>query len=131
MELNGALWNPLERGKTGLSRLRKLVRELQGREPLPTQQTLPPRRELVGAAAEAIVRAADAPLRVAEVCAALREQGVAANPASVRKALYDRSRGTDPRLRRVSRGVYASVRPPVQHGFYMLESSCLFVPSPS
>lgn len=108
MELNGALWNPLETGKTGFSRLLKLVRDLQGRETLPARRTLPPRRELVGSAAEVLVRAAGAPLRIADVCAALREQGLEANPATVRKALHDRSRGTDPRLRRVGRGVYAA-----------------------
>ena len=106
MELNGALWNPLEKGKTGLSQLRKLVRDLQGRSSRVTPRTLPPRRELVGSAAEAIVRAADGPLRIAEVCAVLRNQGLDANPASVRKALHDRSRGPSPRLRRVARGLY-------------------------
>jgi len=74
MELNGALWNPLEEGKTGLIRLQKLVRDLRGREIQPMQRTLPPRRELVGAAVEEIVRTADAPLRISEVCAALQER---------------------------------------------------------
>jgi len=108
MELNGALWNPFEKGKTGFSRLCKLVRDLQGRETPSTNATLPPRRELVGTAAEEIVRTADAPLRVADVCAALQERGVDASPASVRKALHDRSRGDTARLHRVGRGLYAA-----------------------
>ncbi|SRR5579871_6846437 len=108
MELNGALWNPLEKGKTGLIRLQKLVRDLRRRETPPAQRTLPPRRELVGAAAEEVVCTADAPLRIAEVCAVLRQRGVDANPESVRKALHDRSRGKEARLERVCRGVYAA-----------------------
>jgi hypothetical protein len=107
MELNGTLWNPLEKGKTGLSRLPKLVRDLQGRATSRTQRTLPRRRKLVGAAAEAVVRTADGPVRIADVCAALKEQALEPKAATVRKALHDRSRGPDARLRRICRGVYA------------------------
>jgi hypothetical protein len=110
MELNGALWNPLEKRKTGFSRLRKLVRDLREREVSRTRRSIPPRRELVGAAAEEIVCTADAPFRIDQVCAVLRERGVAANPASVRKALHDRSRGAEARLQRVGRGIYAATR---------------------
>jgi hypothetical protein len=110
MELNGALWNPLAKGKTGFSQLGKLVRDLRGRETSRTQRTLPPRRESVGAAAEKIVCTADAPLRIAEVCAALQERGVDANPASARKALHGRSRGAEARLQRIGRGIYAATQ---------------------
>jgi hypothetical protein len=47
-------------------------------------------------------------MRVGDVYAALLAQGHDADKASVRKALHDRSLGSDPRLRRVGRGLYAA-----------------------
>ena len=112
MELNGALWNPLESDKTSLARLYRLVRALRRQEVVSVREPLRSRRELIGAAAEGIVRGTDRPLRVADVCSELRAQGRDVNTASVRKALHDRSRGPAPRLQRVGHGLYtASVGP--------------------
>ena len=108
MELNGALSNPLEKGKTALARLHKLVCDLSGRRaqsltPLP----LPPRREPLGVAAEAVVRAADRPVRVAEVSAALGSAGYQFEASAVRKVLHARASGSRSQLCRVGFGLYA------------------------
>lgn len=108
MELNGALWNPLEKGKETLARFYKLVHELRESETRPTNEPLSPRRERLGEAAEAIVRAADRPLRVAEVRAVLRSEGYEFEASAVRKALHSRTRGPRALLRRVGYGLYAS-----------------------
>jgi len=108
MELNGALSNPLEKGKRPLIRLANVVCELRRREAPPAQTPVSPRREPIRAAAIAVVEAAEHPVRVNEVCAALRAQGLTPNVASVRKALHDRSRGKAARLQRVGHGLYAS-----------------------
>ena len=108
MELNGALWNPLQSDKGSLTRLHKRVRELRRQEVATVPESLRPRRKLIGAAAEEIVRGADSPLRVADICAELRAQGRNVHTASVRKALHDRSRGPAPRLQRVGRGLYTA-----------------------
>jgi len=110
MELNGALWNPLESNKNPLERLRELVCELTGRAPSPASEPVRPRlRRPIRAAVEAVVNQASTPMRVNDVYAALLAQGYDANKASIRKALHDRSRGPAPRLRRVGHGLYAGL----------------------
>ena len=108
MELNGALSNPLESSKNPLERLRCMVRELLGRTPIATSAPVRPRRRpSIRAAVEEVTLHARAPIRAADVHAALAAQGHDANKDSIRKALHDRTRGPAARLRRVGHGLYA------------------------
>lgn len=58
-------------------------------------------------AAEAVVRAADRPVRVAEVSAALRSAGYEFEASAVRKVLHARASGSRSHLYRVGFGLYA------------------------
>jgi hypothetical protein len=107
MELSGALSNPQATLETPLEQVRDLADELRQRLPKPTRQPLRPKPVSVHAAVMAIVEAAGRPMRVRDICAQLDTLNIGDfDKAAVRKSLNERSRGPNPRFRRVGWGLY-------------------------
>lgn len=114
MELNGALSNPLTRGKSQLSAVLELHAELLVRPPAASnggsRRVLEARPARVKELVEQIVSEAAGPLRVRDVIATLANRtDTCVDPASIRKTLHDGTRGPTPRFRRVGWGLYTTV----------------------
>jgi len=108
MELNGALSNPRATLESSLAALTDLLGELRQRDRRKApREALRPRPVPVQASVQAIVEAAGRPIRVRDVCIELAARGIGPfDRASVRKTLYDGSRGPRPRYRRIGWGLY-------------------------
>jgi len=107
MELNGALWNPLETSKS-LSKLVGKVRELVRRQrPLTMPTALPPRAGEVKRAVIQVLELSAQPISLAEIrqrCEQLL--GRPANDSTVKDCVHKLSRGPEALLVRVERGRY-------------------------
>jgi len=108
VEDNGALSNPHPEIDGALARVVDLVRQLHARPGPVRTPTLARKRSCrLKALVEQVVRDAQGPVRVRDVCAAINGLGVEGiDKASVRKTLHDRSRGPDAPYRHLAWGLY-------------------------
>ena len=107
MELNGALWNPLENSKN-LRELLGKIRELILRERPPlARAALAPRIGEVKGAVVRVLELAEQPLSLGEIRGRCEDfLGRPVNDSTVKDCVHKLSRGSDPLFLRLARGRY-------------------------
>ena len=109
MELNGALWNPLETDKHGLARLVKLAAALLQRPARQKESTISPRIGEVKSAVIQVLEVADGPLSLGDIRQLSEELlGRPLNPSTVKDCVHKNSRGVNPLFSRIAHGRYVN-----------------------